>query len=213
MNKKQIDDFIQHIEEAKKRKEELNEAIEANKRLLGKLVEKVFDLKYNGTMVYLSKDNYIPESVWEQRFTEHKHIDDIVFRALNTAIEEDEILKNNQEHGFFLCKHEDDVTHSNGWLLCYQLKLDGIDYVISIILKWYVRNIYVIEYEILPFVEPLGLYGLPYVLDLQYKINWSKIHLPLETYHGYKSISYLATNEITDVPKIVKQFEEKKSVK
>jgi len=37
-------------------------------KILGKLVEKVGNLKYNGAMVQTSEDFYIPASTWELRF-------------------------------------------------------------------------------------------------------------------------------------------------
>ena len=63
------------------------------------------------------------------------------------------------------------------------------------------------EYEILPFKEPLGNYGLSYYFDILCKKNWSKLHLPLgEITYRNKVISYLPTNEVVDVPQIVKQI-------
>lgn len=184
--------------------------------ILGKLVEKIGNLKYNGAMVQTSEDFYIPASTWEIRFDGNSSCDEgtIVFNALEQAITEDETFKETERHSHFLaeCLNE---PGDKGWQMVYLVTKDNVEYIISIVLRWYCRNWYIMEYEILPFKEPLGNYGLLYYFDILCKKNWSKLHLPFGqiTYRN-KVISYLPTNEVVDVPQIVKQIiEEQKDIK
>ena len=177
-------------------------------KILGKLVEKIGNLNYNGAMVQTSEDFYIPASKWELRFDGNYSCNEgtIVFSALEQAITEDETFKANEGHGHFLaeCLNE---PGDKGWQMAYLVAKDNVEYIISIILRWHCRNWYIMEYEILPFKVPLGNYGLLYYFNMLCKKNWSKLHLPFGqiTYRN-KVISYLPTNEVVDVPQIVKQI-------
>lgn len=175
--------------------------------ILGKLVEKIGNLKYNGAMVQTSEDFYIPASTWELRFDGDYNYDEgtIVFKALQQAINEDETFKENEGQGHFLAECLNEPI-GKGWQMAYLVAKDNVEYIISIILRWDCRNWYVMEYEILPFKEPLGNYGLSYYFDMLCKKNWSKLHLPLNEI-SYKNnvICYLPTNEVVDVPEIIKQ--------
>ena len=184
--------------------------------ILGKLVEKIGNLKYNGAMVQTSEDFYIPASVWENRFNDNpsEHVDSIIWRALEQAVSEDATFKENEHHGNFLSKHCDEPI-GQGDLFVYKITKDGVDYIISIILRWYCRNWYIMEYKILSFTEPIGNFGLQYFLDYLYKVNWTKFHLPLrQVRYENMVICYLPTNEVVNVPEIVKQYlEEQKESK
>ena len=175
--------------------------------LLGKLVEKIGNLKYNGAMVQTSEDFYIPASTWELRFDGDYSCDEgtIVFKALEQAINEDETFKENEGHGHFLAECLNEPI-GKGWQMAYLVTKDNVEYIISIILRWYCRNWYIMEYEILPFKESLGNYGLSYYFNILCKKNWSKLHLPFNEI-SYKNnvICYLPTNEVVNVPEIVKQ--------
>ena len=84
--------------------------------ILGKLVEKIGNLKYNGAMVQTSEDFYIPASVWENRFNDNpsEHVDSIIWRALEQAVSEDATFKENEDHGKFLSKHcEEPMGHGD----------------------------------------------------------------------------------------------------
>jgi hypothetical protein len=132
-------------------------------------------------------------------------VDSIIWRALEQAVSEDDTFKENEGHGNFLSKHCDEPT-GQGDLFVYEITKDGVDCIISIILRWYCRNWYIMEYKILPFTELLGKFSLQYFLDYLYKVNWTKLHLPLgEVRYGNKVICYLPTNEVVNVPEIVKQ--------
>jgi len=178
-------------------------------KILGKLVEKVGNLKYNGAMVQTSEDFYIPASTWEHRF-DGSDEGTIVFKALEQAISEDETFKENEGHGHFLAECLNEPI-GNGWQMAYLVIKDNVEYIISIILRWYCRNWYIMEYEILPLKEPLGNYGLSYYFDILCKKNWSKLHLPFNEI-SYKNnvICYLPTNEVVNVPEIVRQYLEEK---
>ena len=180
--------------------------------ILGKLVEKIGNLKYNGAMVQTSEDFYIPASIWELRFNDGYSYDEgtIIFKALKQAIADDETFKENEGHGHFLAECLNEPV-GKGWQMAYLVSKDNVEYIISIILRWYCRNHYIMEYEILPFKGPLGNYGLLHYFDILCKKNWSKLHLPFNTIsYKNKVICYLPTNEVVNVPEIVKQCIEEK---
>lgn len=162
---------------------------------IANLIEKVFDLEYNGAKVCTSsKDNYISPETWEERFQE-REFPNIVWKALHYAIKEDEFLKENECSGLFLSRKGE--YEDSGYQMLYYLNKDNIEYLISLIFKWDCRNWYVLEYDILTFEgKRLGEFGMNYYIDFLYKVNWSKINLPLCIHNSKDRILYLSTNDL-----------------
>ena len=165
---------------------------------LQQIILSTLKMDFNGCLITVDEDI----TLYFSELRRDKPLGDIIFNLITPKFEEIEGLK---VVGYNDRLFREDSAMQTMWVVL----IEGQRYLIELLLKWYVNNLLVAEFNIITISEQeIQNYALKGLLDHVCRFNYSKIvhsfdmiRIPDTT----RSVPSLISNKITDIPKLIEE--------